>query len=153
QVDGVVAQLRALQRAMGPTTATLARQREAVGLLERQAQITAAMGTDSKVQADAMLAGRRESLLLPRDELETQRRMRSIVPSMRRVCSDLMWGGACIVGGLAYATQQATNFNQTALEADVALGGYTRSPAQRQSDILALQRAAMTGSEATGFFS
>jgi len=69
------------------------------------------------------------------------------------VGSNMMWTGAGILGTVAYATQKAADFDQTTFETDLALGGYNRSAAQRDTDMRALQKAAFTASNATGFFS
>jgi|GEM_PF-5362449 hypothetical protein len=160
QVDASLAGLRAIRNAIAPSTAALARQREALatqreslGLIERQAVLQTTITAETTKQAEAVVAARRTSLGLAREELGVQRSMRaSIVPSFKRLGGNLFWGGAGTIGALTYATEKAMGFNQTALETDMALGGYTRPPAQRARDILALQNAAFAGSEATGFF-
>lgn len=166
QIDTTLASFKKFRNALAPTSAALSRQREALDLAGREAQIRAGIGAEQVKASEAMLAARRESLAITQSELAAQRGIASALvateaakrnPSWRgaanRVGNDLMWGGVGILGVAAYATQKAIDFNQTALETDVALGGYARTPAQRATDMRALQRAAMAGSEATGFFS
>ena len=165
ELTTALAGLERFRSAMAPSAAALAGQREALGLVAREAELRASITAETAKQSESILAARRASLTLAKDELVVQQ---SIVNAARgggaggggswrsaanRIGGNLMWGGAGVLGGLAYATQQAMDFNQLALEADVALGGYRRSAAQRAVDIRAISRAAMTGSEATGFFS
>lgn len=82
--------------------------------------------------------------------------MRSIgkgIHNAGHIGTNMMWTGAGILGVVSYATQKAADFNQTTFEADLALGGYTRTVAQRDADMRALQKAAFAASNATGFFS
>jgi hypothetical protein len=167
RTDAVLANMRALNRSMRPSTAALAAQRESLGLATKEAGIRADMSAAQIKQSDAMVAARRASLDLSERELALQKRMTVVaggggsgggrrhgwVGAANHVGSNMMWGGAGILGAAAYATQKAIDFNQTSLETAIALGSYNRTPAQRAGDMRALQRAAMQGSEATGFFS
>jgi hypothetical protein len=162
QLDIALAGLRKFRNALSPSVAALGRQRESLGLATKEAQVRAGMAAEQAKASDAMLAGNAQSLELAKaqkavllQQISAQRgaaRSMGVIPAFKRAGSNLMWGGVGILGGLGYATQKAIDFNQTALETDMALGGYTRSPSQRASDIRALQRAAFAGSEATGFF-
>lgn len=157
QTDQLAASMKLLQDAQAPGAAMLAAQREMIGLTEQEATLRAGIAAGMTRQGEAMVASNRESLALAKQQLAVQRAIGAtggarFVSSANRAGNKLLWGGVGVVGGLAYATQKAIDFNQTALETDMALGGYTRSPAQRAADIRALQRAAFAGSEATGFF-
>ncbi|HEY6327516.1 MAG TPA: hypothetical protein VIW73_13510 [Candidatus Cybelea sp.] len=149
-----MAAAKLMQDASAPNPAMLAAQRESLGLVAQEAKLRSVMAVDVARQSEAMVAANRTSLALAKQQLAVQRASGArFISSANRVGSNLLWGGVGIVGGLAYATQKAIDFNQTALETDMALGGYTRSPARREGDIQALKRAAFAGSEATGFFS
>lgn len=157
QLDRTMGAVKLLQDAQAPGAAMLAAQRESLALTQREATVRAGIAADMTKQAEATVAAGRESLALAKQQLTVQRSIGAttgarFISSANRAGNTLLWGGVGVVGGLAYATQKAIDFNQTALETDMALGGYTRSPAQRASDIRALQRAAFAGSEATGFF-
>jgi hypothetical protein len=157
QLERTMGAVKLLQDAQAPGAAMLAAQRESLALTEREATVRAGIAADVAKQAQASVAANRESLALARAQLDVQRAIGAtagarFISSANKAGNKLLWGGVGIVGGLAYATQKAIDFNQTALETDMALGGYSRSPAQRDADIRALQRAAFAGSEATGFF-
>lgn len=158
QLERTMGALKLLQDAQAPGAAMLAAQRESLVLTQREATLRAGIAADVTRQAEATVAASRESLAFAKQQLDVQRAIGAtagarFISSANRAGNKLLWGGVGVVGGLAYATQKAINFNQTALETDMALGGYTRTPAQRAADIRALQRAAFAGSEATGFFS
>jgi hypothetical protein len=157
QLERTMGAVKLLQDAQAPGAAMLAAQRESLTLTEREATVRAGIAADVAKQAQASVAANRESLALARAQLNVQRAIGAtagagFISSANKAGNKLLWGGVGIVGGLAYATQKAIDFNQTALETDMALGGYTRSPGQRAIDIRALQQAAFAGSEATGFF-
>jgi hypothetical protein len=167
RTDAVLTNMRALNRSLRPSNAALAAQRESLGLATKEAGIRADMSAAQIKQSEAMIAARRASLDLSERELALQKRMTVIsggggsgggrrhgwVGAANHVGSNMMWGGAGILGAAAYATQKAIDFNQTSMETAIALGSYNRTPAQRAGDMKSLQRAAMQGSEATGFFS
>ena len=139
QMDRIAASMKLLQDAQAPGAAMLAAQRESLALATRQSEV--------------MVAGQRESLALAKQQLAVQRSIgASAIGSINKAGNKLLWGGVGIVGGLGYATQKAIDFNQTTLQTDMALGGFRRTAAQRTQDMAALQRAAFTGSSATGFF-
>ena len=157
QMERMTAAMKLLRDAQAPGAAMLAAQRESLGLVEREATLRAGIAADMTKQSEAMVVANRESLALAKQQLDVQRAIGAtagskFISSANKAGNKLLWGGVGVVGGLAYATQKAIDFNQTALETDMALGGYTRSPAQRAKDIAALQQAAFAGSEATGFF-
>jgi hypothetical protein len=146
QMDRMTAAMKLMQDAQAPGAAMLAAQRESLGI-----------AADTTKQYEAQVASQRESLNLARQQLAVQRSIGAagggrFVSSVNKAGSKLMWGGVGIVGGLAYSTQKAIDFNQTTLQTDMALGGFRRSAAQRTQDMAALQKAAFTGSSATGFF-
>jgi hypothetical protein len=161
QVDATLGSLRTMREAMAPSVAALTAQRESLGMIVREAEIRTTIAAQTAKQAEAtaaVTAERKASLDIARAELAVQEKMRaagggSWKKSVNTAGNNMLLGGGGIIAGLAYATQKAMEFNQTALETDIALGGYNRSPAKRALDIQALQRAAFAGSEATGFFS
>ncbi len=157
QLERTMGAVKLLQDAQGPSSAVLAMQRESLGLTQREATLRADIAANAVRQSEATVAASRESLVLAKQQLDVQRAIRvsgapGFITSARKAGSNLMWGGVGIVGGLAYATQKAIDFNQTTLQTDTALGGFQRSVGQRAQDMAALQKAAFAGSSATGFF-
>ncbi|HKU67235.1 MAG TPA: hypothetical protein VJP85_05640 [Candidatus Baltobacteraceae bacterium] len=155
-------------RGLGQATDLTELRREQLELAREEAAIREQLATTVDLAERAALQSRLEAVGLAERELQIRRQTLGVDKADRKarlealaqvghgvnhVGTNLMFTGGGIFAGLAYATQKAMVFDQTALETDMALGGYTRSAAQRQSDIRALQKAAMIGSEATGFFS
>lgn len=126
-----------------------------------EADVRAAMYVDVAANEERILALRTEALNVARQEAEVRRAAAASTPlgtpairsQINRLGNVGLESGGGILAMLAFATQERMRFDQTALETDMALGGYERTPAQRANDIRALQSAAMAGSEATGFFS
>lgn len=157
QLDRTMGAVKLLQDAQAPGAAMLAAQRESLGLTQKEATLRADIAANAVRQSEAMVAASRQSLLLAKQQLDMQRAIGAtsgarFISSANKAGNKLLWGGVGVVGGLAYATQKAIDFDQTTLQTDMALGGFQRSAAQRAQDMAALQKAAFTGSSATGFF-
>jgi hypothetical protein len=157
QMEKTMGAFKLLQDAQAPGAAMLAAQRESLGLVQREADLRAGIAANVAKQSETQVAANRESLALAKAQLDVQRSIGAtqggrFISSANKAGNKLLWGGVGIVGGLAYATQKAMDFDQTTLQTDMALGGFTRSPQQRARDMAALQAAAFKGSQATGFF-